>query len=271
MFAGGSAPRDHISPVRSFEPAVKLSQPLLLASPPIVRIVTSMLPPELKTVLDAAARLQELVPDAVLVGGTAAAYHAGHRISLDDDHVVIDLRRRFDEVLQALEDTDGWVTARVKRPVLILGRLMGVETGVRNLLRRRPLEVERIEVANRKLQVPTLAEIARIKAWLCLMRNATRDYLDFAALAWRLGAHDASAIVATIDDYYEDQQGPGGRRVATQVAKQLANPRPDDLSEVDLRSYRKLERRWQDWAAVRDACQQVAVRALDRLVEEPAP
>ena len=78
----------------------------------------------------------------MLVGGTAAAYHAGHRVSLDDDHVVDGLVVRFDEVLTALEETDGWVTARLKRPVLILGRLDGVETGVRNLIRRRPLEVE---------------------------------------------------------------------------------------------------------------------------------
>ena len=55
--------------------------------------------PKLATILRAAARLQELIPDAVLVGGTAAAYHASHRLSLDDDHVLVDLRDRFDDVL----------------------------------------------------------------------------------------------------------------------------------------------------------------------------
>ena len=98
--------------------------------------------PTWESVLRAAARLQELVPDAVLVGGTAAAHHAGHRISFDDDHVVAGLNQRFDHVLGALEESEGWVTARVKRPVLILGSLDGVETGVRNLIRQRPLEVE---------------------------------------------------------------------------------------------------------------------------------
>ena len=225
--------------------------------------------PEIQTVLQAAARLQELVPDAVLVGGTAAAYYARHRISLDDDHVVADLRYRYEETLAALEDTDGWVTARVQRPVLILGRLDGVETGIRNLIRRRPLEVEEVTVGERTLRVPTLEEIARIKAWLCLMRNATRDYLDFAALAERLGEDDAAGVVFTMDDYYADQLGPGSRRVATQVSKQLAEPHPDDLGEVDLVSYRKLDRRWQDWNVIVDACRRVAVRVLDRLVEEP--
>lgn len=219
-------------------------------------------------VFAAAARLQELVPDAVLVGGSAAAHHAGHRVSLDDGHVVADLRERFDDVLAALEETRGWVTARVQRPVLILGRLDGVETGVRNLIRRTPLEVEVILVGNRTLRVPTLAEIARIKAWLCLLRNATRDFLDFAALADRLGDRGAAAVVSAMDRYYADQLGPGGRRVATQVARQLAEPLPDDLGEVDLVSYRRLDRRWHDWQNVVDVCRRVAVRVLDRLVEE---
>ena len=50
--------------------------------------------PEWEAVLAAAARLQTLVPDAVLVGGTAAAHHARHRVSFDDDHVVAELRTR---------------------------------------------------------------------------------------------------------------------------------------------------------------------------------
>ena len=229
-----------------------------------------MLTPEMEEVFRAAARLQELVPDAVLVGGTAAAHHARHRVSLDDDHVVAGLRDRFDQVLGALEDSDGWITARVRRPVLILGRLDGVETGIRNLIRRLPLEVEDIQIGERPLRVPTLPEITRIKAWLCLMRNATRDYLDFAALAAQLGDSDAGEVVRTMDDYYADQQGPGGRRVATQVARQLAEPRPDDLSEVDLASYRRLERRWHNWETVRDTCRRIAVRLLDGLAEGPS-
>jgi len=225
--------------------------------------------PEIQQVLEAAVRLQKLVPDAVLVGGTAAALRAGHRVSFDDDHVVADLRHRFDQVLTDLEETDGWITARVQRPVLILGRLDGVETGIRNLIRSRPVECEEVPVGNQVLRVPTLPEITRIKAWLCLMRNATRDYLDFAALTDQLGERRAAEVVAGMDEYYADQQGPGGRRIATQVAKQLAEPRPDDFSDVDLLSYRELARRWQDWGAVADICKKIAVRVLDDLAGEP--
>ena len=41
--------------------------------------------PELVRVLESAARLQEVVPDAVLVGGSAAALWANHRFSYDHD------------------------------------------------------------------------------------------------------------------------------------------------------------------------------------------
>src|SRR3990172_6009813 len=193
--------------------------------------------PSWQRVLAAAARLQQLLPDAVLVGGTAAATHASHRVSFDDDHVLTDLRERFDEILDHLEQADGWVTARVNRPVLILGSLDGIETGVRQLVRRRPLEVEEVETPVGTLRVPTPDERLRIKAWLILRRNATRDYLDFVALADRLGVDAAASLALGLDDFYEDQIGAGGRRIATQLAKQLADPAPYDLSHIDLLTY----------------------------------
>lgn len=214
-------------------------------------------------VLASAAHLQQLLPDAVLVGGTAAATHASHRVSFDDDHELTDLRDRFDEVIDYLEHSDGWVTARVNRPVLILGSLDGVETGIRQLLRRRPLEVEELDTPAGPLRVPTLAEMLRVKAWLILRRNATRDYLDVVALADRLGTDAAAAVALELDVFYEDQVGAGGRRIATQLAKQLADPSPYDLSDVDLQVYRQLEPRWRNWDTVVAACNELARRMLD--------
>lgn len=223
--------------------------------------------PTFRKVLAAAARLQQIVPDAVLVGGSAAAHHASHRVSFDDDHVLTDLSERFEEVLEALEQTDGWVTARVRQPVLILGRLEGIETGIRQLIRRRPLEVEQVAVGRRRLKVPTLEEILRIKAWLVLRRNATRDYLDLVALADRLGP-DAARVILGMDDYYSDQMGREGRRVSTQLVKQLTDPAPYDLSEVDLRHYRKLDRRWRDWNTVVAASRALAASVLDLIASQ---
>ena len=140
--------------------------------------------PDWELVLSAAARLQRILPDAVLVGGTASAIHAAHRFSRDADHVLTDMRSRFDDVLKDLESVAGWKTARVQRPVQILGSLDGIETGVRQLIRDEPLQTTVVEFdGGRRITVPTEAEILRIKGVLILKRNATRDYLDFVALA----------------------------------------------------------------------------------------
>ncbi len=98
--------------------------------------------PDLLAVLESASRLQQLVPDAVLVGGSAAALYATHRDSYDHDHVVSDLRERFDLVLEALESEGDWVTNRVTPGKVILGRLGDIEAGVRQLIRARPLDTE---------------------------------------------------------------------------------------------------------------------------------
>ena len=42
--------------------------------------------------------------------------------------------------LAQLESIAGWTTARINRPVQILGRLDGIESSVRQLIRTAPLE-----------------------------------------------------------------------------------------------------------------------------------
>lgn len=219
---------------------------------------------DMRAVLESASRLQELVPDAVLVGGSAAALYAAHRDSYDHDHVVSDLRDRFDLILEALESEGEWVTNRVRPGKIILGRLGDIEAGVRQMIRARPLETTEIALASgRMLRVPTAEETLRIKGFLIVRRNQTRDYLDVAALADRYGIEAAAKVLARVDDYYTDQHG-GGRGVAAQVARQLGDPQPADPSTTrQLRSYRNLTPRWQDWAQVRAACRELAAAMLE--------
>ena len=211
--------------------------------------------PDWETVLSAAARLQQILPDAVLVGGTAAAIHAEHRRSHDADHVLTDLRTRFEEVLAQLESVAGWRTARVRRPVLILGNLDGIETGVRQLIRDEPLETTTLDVRGVPLTVPTEAEILRIKGVLILRRNATRDYLDFAALADRLGDDASARALHPFDRIY--RQG-NGESPLQQLQAQLANSVPYDLDESALAEYRHLDPKWHDWNTVKSTCARVA-------------
>jgi len=224
--------------------------------------------PRLQAVLRSAAKLQVLVPDAVLVGGSASALHAGHRLSLDHDHVLIDLAERYAEVVEAVEASESWVTSiRASRPPLtLLGSLDGIEAGLRQLRRTRPLEVEDVDLgAGVSVRAPTLPEMLRVKAYLVVQRNATRDYLDTAALIDRLGEQAAAAVLVKIDDYYADRSGEGDS-VLTALTLRLAEPMPKDPRVTSqLATYKELDARWHDWASVTAVCTDMADRLLEMI------
>ena len=218
--------------------------------------------PDWEKVVSAAARLQRHFPDAVLVGGTAASLHSGHRFSRDADHVLIDLRERFEEVLADLESVAGWKTARIPPPVLILGSLDGIETGVRQLVRSQPLETVEMSCHGEKIVVPSLAETLRIKAVLILKRNALRDHVDFAALASSLGHGGTVEAMSSFDRLYPQESGQSATQ---QLLAQLANPLPGDLGQEGTRIFRGLAEDLQEWSAVRDRCKVIAVTLFDGL------
>lgn len=219
--------------------------------------------PDWERVLFAAAHLQRILPEAVLVGGSAAALYARHRLSTDADHVLTDLRQRFDQVLAELEAVAGWKTARVKRPVQILGCLDGIETGVRQLIRDEPLETTQIEYKGETITIPTEAEMLRIKGVLILQRNATRDYIDFVALADHMGPEKTVAALQPFDHLYPQ---PNDESALQQLQIQLANPLPYDLEETNLAEYKHLDPRWCDWQTVKAACADCATLIFDQIV-----
>ena len=219
--------------------------------------------PDWEYVLASAAHLQRILPDAVLVGGSASVVYAAHRLSTDADHVLTNLQPRFDQILAELESVAGWKTARVRRPVMILGSLDGIETGVRQLIRSDPLETVRIEYRDEKITVPTEAEILRIKGVLILKRNATRDYLDFAALADHLGVEKTVEALRTFDRLYPQ---PNDESALQQLQIQLAHPLPYDLEELNLSEYKNLDLRWRNWQNVQTACADAATLIFDCIV-----
>lgn len=212
--------------------------------------------------LASAARLQQVVPDAVLVGGSAAALHAGHRDSFDHDHVLADLVDRYEAVLEAVEATDGWATSvrASKPPFTIMGSLGGVEAGLRQLRRTRPLETFELELDDGGTVVaPTAAEALRVKAYLVVQRNVVRDHLDVVALTDHLGLEVATEVLQAIDEYYADRSGLEGS-VLTALVAALADPAPRDTDVIDeLPRYKGLDERWHDWADVVAACQELAL------------
>ena len=219
--------------------------------------------PDWEQVLAAAAHLQRVLPGAILVGGSAAAVYAHHRLSTDADHVLNYLRQHFDQVLAELEAVAGWKTARVKRPVQILGSLDGIETGVRQLIRNEPLETTQVAFQGETITLPTEAEMLRIKGVLILLRNATRDYLDFAALADHLGSEGVIKALCSFDQLYPQ---PNQESALQQLQIQLSNPLPYDLEELNLAEYKNLDARWHDWQTVKAACVECATLIFDGIV-----
>jgi hypothetical protein len=101
--------------------------------------------------------------------------------------------------------------ARVPSAVLVLGEIAGIDAGLRNQRRSAPLETTTLRLADGKtLNVPTVAEMLRIKAYLVVERNATRDYLDVAALSDHLEGRASVAALARMNELYAEFAGEGG-------------------------------------------------------------
>ncbi len=218
--------------------------------------------PDWELVLSSTARLQRILPDAI--GDTASAIHVEHRPSHDADQVQSDLRERFDEVFAQLESVAGLKTARVKLPVQILGSLDGIETGVRQLIRDEPLETTMFVYRGQSITVPAANEILRIKGVLILLRNATRDYLDFAALADRMGDENVALAFQHFDRLYPQSSGESSLQ---QLLIQLASPMPFDLEETELSEYQNLIQHWKDWNSVKTLCSRFSIMIFDRVEE----
>lgn len=181
-----------------------------------------------------AARLQTKVPGAILVGGTAAA----------------------------LESIAGWRTERRVRGTMVLGEADGIAAGLRNQRRAIPLETIDLKIGKgQMLRVPTVAEMLRVKAFLLIDRNTTRDYLDVAALSHHLGMEQSAAALERMNELYGDFSGEGGDMLTSLVTK-LAAPDPYDLTDVDLAEYKGIIPPWHDWSAVETQCRNVAESIL---------
>lgn len=221
--------------------------------------------PRFRRVIEAAVRAQALVPGSVAVGGTAAALYAGHRISLDSDHIVPNLDTRFDEVAALLSATEGWTLARVDPPKLILGSLDGAEVGFRQPIRKTPIETAMIDTPYGRVCVPTLDEMTGIKAWLAYRRNVTRDYIDFVALASIQSDEQVLKSLLKLDERYYGLQSSS---VAKSVAERLVAPLPRDLDEASLGEYKGLKSELADWKIISSRCKELGAALGARLVEK---
>ena len=215
--------------------------------------------PAWERLLSAQTIFQSRFPKSVLVGGTAAALHVGHRVSIDADHVLPDLKERFAEILAQVEKEAGWKISRMEPPVLILGNFQGVRTGIRQLIRKKPLETTKVC----GLRVPTVAETLRIKAYLIVKRNTTRDFIDFVALLDHLGTEKSLEALKSLDDLYPQEEEES---ISRQLAIQLAEPKPWDLTETDLSHYKSLKKPYTDWNEIKKRATAAGIRILETIL-----
>jgi hypothetical protein len=120
-----------------------------------------------------------------------------------------------------------------------------------------------IEYQGEKITLPTEDEILRIKSVLILKRNATRDYLDFVALAEHIGSEKVVAALQSFDILYPQ---PNNESALQQLQVQLSQPLPYDLEEHNLAEYKNLDPRWHHWQDVRDVCMDYATVIFDHIV-----
>lgn len=113
------------------------------------------------------------------------------------------------------------------------------------------------------LRVPTVAEILRIKGYLITKRNTTRDFIDFVALFDHFGAEKSLKALASLDDLYPQE---GEESVLKQLATQLAEPKPWDLTETDLSHYKSLKEPYTDWNEIKRRAGAAGLRILESLL-----
>jgi hypothetical protein len=201
------------------------------------------------------------IPAAILVGGTAAAVYAGHRISFDHDHVVKDLAKNYDDAILALQSIAGWHAHRRVKGKMVLGKVNKIAAGLRNQRRSAPLDTTEILVDGRRLRLPTIEEMLRIKSFLLVDRNATRDYLDVAALSHHIGLTKSAAALERMNELYADFKDESGDLLTAVVVK-LSLPDPYDLTDIDLSEYKGIVAPWNSWRAVQAQCASLAASLM---------
>ena len=94
--------------------------------------------------------------------------------------------------------------------------------------RSSPMETTNVQLpTGDRLQIPTGAETLRLKSYLIMSRNSSRDYAEFADLVDTMETETAAVVLAGMDRYYCGQS-PRKQWVATQLVRRLADPHPSD-------------------------------------------
>jgi heme transporter len=230
---------------------------------------------DVRMVVKSAAKFKHLAPNAITVADPLAFSGCGRRDeeSLDEQgkvstngHAVTGSPVRAHAPSPQRSNQGSrmrmpWAGRRVHPVTMWRGRLSvaldALEVDARAdeppVERRSPVETTSVQLpTGDRLQIPTGAETLRMKGYLLMCRNSSRDYAEFAELVETMDTSTAALVLAGMDKYYSVDQ-PRRQWVATQLVRRLADPRPSD-DEVDPDV---------DWVEVKQRCLSVAVAMLE--------
>jgi uncharacterized membrane protein YdfJ with MMPL/SSD domain len=214
---------------------------------------------DLRMVVKSATKLKSLAPDSITVADPLALGICQEAASLSG--------RVYRNGMSNGSTKTAPATLRVHPVTMWRGRLSvaldALETEAEAerapVERRSPMETTNVQLpTGDRLQIPTGAETLRLKSYLIMCRNTTRDYTEFAELVDSMETHTAAVVLASMDRYY---CGEHARKqwVATQLVRRLADPQPYDEHDTRM-SGPDAEA---DWAKVRERCLSVAVAMLE--------
>jgi hypothetical protein len=217
-----------------------------------------------ENMVNAGITAQKAVNEAIPIGGTIASLYANHRLSYDLDHLLMNLKGEFTEILELLSDVPGWKLAKKTTDKVILGSIDGVDVGFRQIKRRKPLATTVVKTSRGDWRIPTFGEMVNLKAAMVAVRTATRDFLDLVALFD--AAENDGKVVDNIMRIDTDFEGLQSHSLLLSLSQHLADPCPDDLGSVDLSNYRGLSRKYQNWNETRERCKKISEMIIARLV-----
>ncbi|OBK25423.1 hypothetical protein A5634_26450 [Mycobacterium asiaticum] len=247
---------------------------------------------DLRMVIKSAAKLKHLAPDAICVADPFAFAGCGRKnadhepqpaADVDDADTValatgpvgrVGLAYRSGR-LSNIAKAMAWTDRPVHPVTLWRGRLSvaldaldgrGAKASRGEFRRRSPVETTNVQLpTGDRLLIPTGAETLRLKGYLIMSRNSSRDYAEFADMLDVMDAETAAMVLAGMDRYYSCQPpGAASRRqwMATQLVRRLADPDPSDLDEERPEPDARAD--WRaDWEEVRQRCLSVAVAMLE--------
>lgn len=122
-----------------------------------------------------------------------------------------------------------------------------------------PMETTNVQLpTGDRLQIPTGAETLRLKSYLIMCRNSSRDFAEFAELVDSMETQTAAVVLTGMDRYYRGQRSKK-QWVATQLVRRLADPHPSDEPDTSTAGPDAEE----DWERVRQRCLAVAIAMLE--------